>query len=54
MLLFSRPVVSDSLPSHGLQHVRPLYLSPSPKVWELELPKFMSIASVMPYSRLIF
>ena len=54
MLLFSCPVVSDSLQPHGLQHVRPLYLLPSPEVWELELPKFMSIASMMPSSHLIF
>ena len=32
LLLFSCPVVSDSLWSHGLQHTRPPYPSPSPKV----------------------
>ena len=29
-LLFSRSVMSDSLRLHGLQHARPLCLSPSP------------------------
>ena len=32
LLLFSHPVVSDSLWPHGLQHTRPLCPSPSPKV----------------------
>ena len=31
-LLFSGPVVSDSLQPHGLQHTRPPCLSPSPRV----------------------
>ena len=31
-LLFSCPVMSDSLQPHGLQHSRPLWPSPSPKV----------------------
>ena len=30
LLLFSHPVVSNSLLSHGLQHTRPLCPSPSP------------------------
>ena len=41
LLLFSCPVVSDSLRPHGLPYDRPLCPSPSPEV----LPKFMSIAS---------
>ena len=32
VLLFSHPVVSSSLPSHGLQHTRPPCPSPAPKV----------------------
>ena len=32
LLLFSHPVVSYSLRPHGLQHARPLCLSPSPEV----------------------
>ena len=32
LLLFSRPVVSDSLQPHGLQHARPPCPSPSPRV----------------------
>ena len=32
MLLFSLPVMSNSLRPHGLQHARPPYPSPSPKV----------------------
>ena len=31
-LMFSHPVMSNSLQSHGLQHARPLCPSPSPKV----------------------
>ena len=38
-LLFSHPVISDSLWSHGLQHARPLFPSPSlevgPSSWPL-------------------
>ena len=45
-LLFSCPVMSDSLRPHGLQDARPLWPSPSLKV----CPKF---ASVMPFSHLI-
>ena len=33
MLLLSRPVMSNSLRSHGLQHSRPLSFSPAPRVW---------------------
>ena len=33
LLLFSYPVMSDSLWPHGLQHTRPPCPSPSPKVW---------------------
>ena len=49
LLLFSCPVVSDSLRPHGLPYDRPLCPSPSPEV----LPKFMSIESVMPTNHLI-
>ena len=42
-LLFSCPVMSDSLWSHGLQCTRPPCPSPSPS-----LPEFMLIASVIP------
>ena len=48
-LLFSHPVLSNSLLPHGLQHAKPLCHSPSPS----SLPTFMSIASVMPSSHLI-
>ena len=47
---FSRSVVSDSLRPHGLQHARPPCLSPTPR----NLPKLMSIESVMPSNHLIF
>ena len=33
LLLFSHWVMSNSLPSHGLQLARPLYPSPSPRVF---------------------
>ena len=37
LLLFSCPVLSDSLWPHGLQHTRPPYPSPSPRVcWSLQ------------------
>ena len=45
-LLFSHPVVSDSLWPHELQHNRPPCPSPSPEV----CPTPMSIALVMPSS----
>ena len=48
LLLFSCPVMSNSLRHHGLQHARTLSLTIS-----RSLPKFMSIASVMPSSHLI-
>ena len=48
LLLFIRPVLSDSLQAHELQHTRPPYPSPSQN-----LPKFMSIALVMPSSHRI-
>ena len=48
LLLFSHPVMSNSLRLHGLQYARPPCLSPS---WSL--PKFMSITLVMPSSHLI-
>ena len=48
ILLLSCPVVSDSLRPHGLQHARPLFLHHL-----RSLPKFMFIASEMPYSHLI-
>ena len=49
LLLFSHPVMSDSLRPHGLQHTRPP--CPSPSLGSL--PKFMFIASVMPSNHLI-
>ena len=48
LLLFTCPVVSDFLWPHGLLHSRP----PCPSL-SASLPKFMSIASVMPSSHLI-
>ena len=48
-LLFSRPVVPDSLRPHGLQQARPL--CPSRRLPEFD--RFMSIASVMPSNHLI-
>ena len=38
LLLLSRPVVSDSLWRHGLQHVRPSCPSPSPEVCPSSCP----------------
>ena len=35
---FSRSVLSDSLPHHGLQHTRPLCLSPTPRVYSNSCP----------------
>ena len=49
MLLFSHPVMSDSLQPHGLQH---LQVSLSLTISQ-SLPKFMSIALVIPSSHLI-
>ena len=46
---FSRSVVSDYLWPHGLQHARPPFSSPTPRV----LLKLMSIDSVMPSNHLI-
>ena len=48
LLLFSWPVVFDSSWPHGLQHARFPYLTISQS-----LPKFMSIALVMPFNHLI-
>ena len=48
LLLFSSPVVSNSLQPHGLQHAR----TPCPLAIFWSLPKFMSTASVMPSSHL--
>ena len=48
LLLLSRPVMSDSLQPHGLQHARP----PS-RLLSWSLPKFRFISSVMPSSHLI-
>ena len=50
LLLFSHPVITNSLQPHGLQHSRSPCPSPSPE----GLPKFISIASVMLSSHLIF
>ena len=38
MLLFSRPVMSDSLQPHGLQHTRPPCPSPTPRVYSNSCP----------------
>ena len=48
LLLFSHPVMSDSLQPHELQHTRPPCPSPSPS-----LPKSSFVASVRPSSHLI-
>ena len=37
-LLFSHPVMSDSLWPHGLQHTRPLCPSPSPQICPISCP----------------
>ena len=37
LLLFSHPLVSDCLGPHGLQHVRPLCPSPSPRVCQVHI-----------------
>ena len=47
-MLFSHSVVSNALLPHGLQHIRLLYPSLSPK-----FAKLMSIESLMPSIRLI-
>ena len=38
LVQFSRSVVSDSLPPHGLQHARPPYPSPTPTVFSNSCP----------------
>ena len=38
LLLFSRPVVSNSLRLHGQQHTKPLFPSPSPEVCPSSCP----------------
>ena len=38
LLLFSCPVVSNSLHPHGLQHARPFYPSPTPRVYSNSCP----------------
>ena len=38
LLLFSRPIMSDSLWPHGLQHSRPPSLSPSPQIFTSSYP----------------
>ena len=38
VLLFSHPVVSNSLWPHGLQHTRSLYTSPTPEVCSRSCP----------------
>ena len=54
VLLFTRPVMSDSLRRYGLQHTRSPSPSPSPGVCPSScLLKLMSFASVMPSSHLI-
>ena len=45
ILLFSCPVMSDSLRPHGLQHTR--HPCPSPSTISLSLPKFMYIEAPM-------
>ena len=45
ILLFSCPVMSNSLWPHGLQHTRPLCPSPSPKVCPSSCPLHLSIPS---------
>ena len=50
LLLFSHPVMSDSLWPHGLQHARPFCPSPSPEV----CPSSCPLHPVMPSSYLIF
>ena len=47
--LFSRPVVSNSLRPHGLQHAKPPYPSLSPGV----CPSLWPLHCVMPFSHLI-
>ena len=48
LIQFSRSVVSNSLPPHGLQYTRPPYPSPAPGVYSL-----VSIESVIPSNQLI-
>ena len=51
---FSRPVISDSLWPHGLQHARPSCPSPTPRVYSNSCPLrrwcHPTISSVVPFS----
>ena len=49
IVLFSRPVISDSLQPHGLQHARLLCPSPFPGI----CPSSLSLHQVMPFGHLI-
>ena len=48
---FSCSVLSNSVRPHGLQHARPPYPSPTPRVYSKSCPLTMS---VMPFNHLIF
>ena len=55
---FSRSVMSDSLRPHGLQHVRPPFPSPTPRVYSNLCPLSRRChptisSSVVPFSRLL-
>ena len=55
---FSRSVLSDSLRPHGLQHVRPPFPSPTPRVYSNLCPLSRRChptisSSVVPFSRLL-
>ena len=54
LLLFSHPVMSDSLWPHGLQHARPLCPSPSPKVCPSSCPLHWSCHPAISSSDALF
>jgi len=53
IVLLSRPVMSDSLQLHGLQHARPPCSSTSPEVCSSSCPLHLDEHPVMPSSHLI-
>ena len=54
LLLFSHPVMSNSLWPHGLQHARPPYPSPSPKVCPSSCPLHWGCHLAILFSDAIF
>ena len=54
LLLFSHPVMSDSLRPHGLQHARPLCPPPTPRVYSNSCPSSWWCHPTISYSVILF